>query len=177
MIYEPREDSYLLAGVVPRYVLSKRVLDVGTGSGIQARVAKEAGAASVIAADINPRAVAALRAKGIKAIKSNLFENISGIFDVIICNPPYLPRDPREDSESQEATTGGKRGDEFAVRFIEQASKHLAQDGCILLLLSSLTPRDRIRKTLLECQLKSRIIARQKLFMEELSVLKITKRP
>lgn len=176
MIYEPREDSYLLAGVIPRYVLSKRVLDVGTGSGIQAKVAKEAGAASVTATDINPKAVAALRAKGIKTIKSNLFENISGIFDVIICNPPYLPRDPREDRESQEATTGGKRGDEFIVRFIKQASKHLAQRGCILLLLSSLTPRDRIRKTLAEYKLKSRMLVRKKLFMEELRVLKITRR-
>lgn len=46
----------------PNVVRGKRVLDVGTGSGIVAIAAAMAGAASVIATDIDPRAIAAARA-------------------------------------------------------------------------------------------------------------------
>ena len=51
MIYEPREDSFLLQKYVKKYSKG-RVLDMGTGSGIQALTALEK-TKCVVAVDIN----------------------------------------------------------------------------------------------------------------------------
>src|SRR3989344_2383754 len=111
MIYEPKEDSYLLAEKVKEYAKDKSILDIGTGSGIQAVTAKSAGAKSVIASDINLEAINHVKKQfkknKIRAVHSNLFDKIIGTFDLIIFNPPYLPEDKKEDYDSRLATTGG----------------------------------------------------------------------
>ena len=66
MIYEPAEDSFLLQKYVKKYAKGK-VLDMGTGSGIQAEAAKD-----VLAVDVNPECVEYVKKKGIRAIVSNL---------------------------------------------------------------------------------------------------------
>jgi len=48
MIYEPKEDSYLLEGVVKNYSKGKKVLDMGCGSGILGDSALREGATSVL---------------------------------------------------------------------------------------------------------------------------------
>lgn len=136
MIYEPREDSYLLEKHVKKLAVG-RTLDMGAGSGIQALAAKKA--ASVLASDINLEAVAFVKQKGINAVVSDLFDNIEGAFDTIIFNPPYLPEDEREDKESSLSTTGGKEGSEIIERFLKGSKKHLAKNGQILIVVSSLT--------------------------------------
>ena len=137
MIYTPREDSFLLEKQVKLYSKDKSVIDIGSGSGIQAKAAKLAGAKSVLASDINQEAIKHLKENGIKAIKSDLFENIKGKFDLILFNPPYLPKDKREDKENELTNSGGKRGDEIILRFLKQAADHLNKNGIILLLVSS----------------------------------------
>lgn len=137
MIYEPAEDSFLLQKYVKKYAKGK-VLDLGTGSGIQALTAFKK-TKNVLAVDINPSAVEQLKKKGIKARISDLFSNVKGKFDLIIFNPPYLPEDEREPQDSSTATTGGKKGYETIERFLKQAKKFLKKDGKILLVFSSLT--------------------------------------
>ena len=139
MIYEPEEDSYLLEKQVKKYAKKgMKVLDLGTGSCIQALAAKENGA-EVLAADINPEAVNLAKAKGIKSIKSDLFSKVKGKFDLIILNPPYLPEEAYEDKATKLFTTGGKQGHELIERFLKEAKKHLNKDGMILLVFSTLT--------------------------------------
>ena len=53
MIYNPREDSFLLEKEVKKYAKGKSFLDIGSGSGIQAKAAKEAGARFIFCTDIN----------------------------------------------------------------------------------------------------------------------------
>lgn len=174
MIYAPREDSFLLEKQVKRFAKNKKVLDMGSGSGIQVKAAQSVNAKSVLAADINPEAVNNLQKQNIPAIKSNLFSKIREKFDLIIFNPPYLPMDKREDKESQLATTGGKRGDEVIVKFLKGIKKHLAEKGMILLVVSSLTPKDRVSVLLEKQKLRHRVLSSEKLFFETLEVWQIT---
>jgi len=133
-IYEPREDSFLLKKYVKKFAKGK-VLDMGTGSGIQAKAALE-NTDEVIAADINKSAVKHAKNKGIRAVCSDLFSNIKGKFDLIIFNPPYLPE---EEGRGELALSGGKKGHELVERFLKQAKPHLKKNGKILLVASSLT--------------------------------------
>lgn len=173
MIYEPAEDSFLLANEIKNYAKGKKVLDMGSGSGIQAEYALKAGASSVLASDINKESIEHIRKKGIKSKQSNLFSNISGKFDLILFNPPYLPEDSREDKESRKVTTGGKNGDEIICKFLNEAYKHLSKKGEMLLVVSSLTPFNRINRILKKNYSSNKIIASSSHFMESLSILNI----
>jgi len=146
--YESAEDSYLLQNHVKKCVFG-RVLDVGTGSGIQALTAIEnPNVKEVVAVDINEEAVEELnneikkrRLRKIKAVKSDLFENVHSSFDTIIFNPPYLPQDKDIDDK---ALYGGKHGWEISEKFFSKVSKYLFHDGKIIFLFSSLTNKKKI---------------------------------
>jgi len=99
-----------------------------------------------------------LEKRGFNAIKTNLFDDIVGCYDLITFNAPYLPFDSREPKSSQIATTGGIRGDEISIKFLKNARKHLDKDGKILLLVSSLTPINEIKK------FGAKVVARKKIF-------------
>lgn len=144
-------------------------LDLGTGSGILSKTAlKYLDSKKILASDINPYAIKNLSNEKFRTIKSNLFSKINEKFDLITFNAPYLPRDKREPKESQVATTGGKNGDEISLKFLKQTKEHLNPGGKILLLISSLTPLNRINKYM------PRIVARKKIFMEELLILEFS---
>lgn len=175
MIYTPREDSYLLAEQVKLFSNGCSVLDIGSGSGIQALTALSSGAISVLTSDINPDAVKLLISLGLKSIKSNLFEKITGKFDLIIFNPPYLPENPDEPQDSKLITTAGKNGDEIVLKFLKQAKTHLNKSGSILIVLSSLTPRERISTLLDNLGFHSTLLDSKKIFFETLEIWKIKK--
>lgn len=173
-IYQPAEDSLFLAKILKQYLAKNKInayLDMGTGSGILAETAEIAGIKkqNILTADINPNAVKLLKQQNFKSIQSDLFSKIPPTkkFDLITFNAPYLPQDSREPRDSQVATTGGKRGDEISIKFLSQAKEYLAREGTILLLISSLTPQDKIKKY------NPKIIARKKIFFEELLILEI----
>ena len=94
IVYEPAEDSFLLAEQVKKYAKGK-VLDLGTGSGILAETAL-INTKEVLATDINEEAVKRLKQKGINARFSDLFSHITEKFNLIIFNPPYLPTERNE---------------------------------------------------------------------------------
>jgi len=176
LIYPPAEDSFLLAkfaGKICRKILLKnknaKVLDIGTGSGIQAITALNSGISreNILAVDINPEAVKFVKRKGINAKISDLFSSVSGKFDLIVFNPPYLPADKRD---KEKDTSGGKKGDETIIRFLRGVRKYLANDGKMLILLSSLTPKRRILAEIRKQKLNYKKIGCQRLFFEELYV-------
>ncbi|MCG2718562.1 MAG: methyltransferase [Nanoarchaeota archaeon] len=166
MIYEPAEDSFLLQKYVKKYAKCK-VLDVGTGSGIQAITAAEK-SEDVLAIDINPEAVKAVKQKGINAKVSDLFSNVKGKFDLIIFNPPYLPVDEREDEDSAITTTGGEKGYEIIERFLKDAKKYLKSNGKILIIFSSLTGD--VERLMKKYDYKFKKLEEKKMFMEKLYV-------
>ncbi len=176
MIYMPKEDSLLLEKHVKK-LASGKVLDMGTGSGIQALAAAGRKAVkSVLAADVNPAVVSHCRkeiaGKKIKCLQSDLFAKVKGEFDTIIFNPPYLPQ---ELAERDVALEGGKKGYETIVRFLESANAFLSADGVVLLLFSSLSGKDHIEQSIKQNLFEFRELGRLHIFFEDLFVYRITK--
>ena len=166
MIYDPEEDSFLLAKYVDKFAKGK-VLDLGTGSGIQAETALRH-TKDVLAVDIDKESVNYVKKKKIRAIISDLFSNIKEKFDLIIFNPPYLPEEKLEDDESRKITTGGKYGYEILERFFSQASKYLNKNGKILIVFSSLTRKNKIDKIIKNYNFKFKLLEGQKMFFEKI---------
>jgi len=191
-IYQPAEDSYLLQETLKQYLKPKpkniKILDMGSGSGIQAKTCKDLGFKNITTADINPNAIKLLEKEKLNPILSNLFTEFSSStnfspssesttqkFDLIIFNPPYLPKDEREPEDSRQNTTAGEKGYEIILEFLEQAKSHLTKDGEILLLISSLSQPNVIEQKARELNYKFKILNETKLAFEKLFVYKISK--
>jgi release factor glutamine methyltransferase len=175
MVYEPREDSYLLQEWVVK-LAHGHVLDMGTGSGILALAALEH-AKHVTAVDLDEEAVSTLdlmaKRQGLSslsAMRSDLFAAIKGKFDVIVFNPPYLPSDPRVPDI---ALDGGPNGWEVVGRFLAGAPKHLRKNGFVLLLFSSLTNQLRVNDLIHKHKMQFEQLAKLNLEFEELYVYRI----
>ena len=172
-VYTPSEDSRFLMekmeGII-RDRKPKTVLDVGTGSGILARRARELlPKAGVFALDIGKDAVKYAResSPGVHFILSDLLSGIRGKFDLVVFNPPYLPaciydKDP--------TTTGGPLGSETANRFISQLRDHLTPEGACLLLISSQTNPGRVEPSLEKWGFCFEVVGSMNLFFETLYI-------
>ena len=171
-IYQPAEDSYFFADFLKKFLEKNQInsyLDMGTGSGILSKiVSKFLNKKYILATDINLNAIKLLKEKNFNTLQTNLFKKIKNKFDLITFNAPYLPLDSREPKSSQLATTGGKQGDEISIKFLKQAKKHLTKNGKIFLLISSLTPKNKLK------QFKPKLVAKKKIFMEELLILEFS---
>jgi release factor glutamine methyltransferase len=179
MIYQPSEDSYLLSETLKKYLKDKpkniKFLDMGSGSGIQAKTCRELGFSDILTADINPEAISHLKKQGFKTIKTDLFSHIEDKFNIIIFNPPYLPEDKREPEDSKLATTAGKKGYEIIIEFLKQAKSHLSNNGEMLLLFSSLSKPSVIKKKAKELGYTLNLLNKSRLFFEELYVYKLNR--
>jgi len=183
-VYEPHDDTFLILDNLNWY-LSKdlSVLDMGTGIGIIAIVAALK-SKEVLGVDINEKAVnlAKKNAKlnqisNVRFRISNLFSNISNLeqFDLIIFNPPYLPVE--DSSILGTAWSGGENGIKVVIKFLRDAKRHLRNGGKILLLLSSLSDLHSFHEFLTRHGYFHKIIARKKLFFEELFLYELTTSP
>lgn len=182
MVYAPEEDSYLLLKWVKELAYGK-VIDIGTGSGILAEgAASNPNVKQVYAVDIDEQAVKELKNKladshkkqscSINCLQSDLFSNVSEKFDVIIFNPPYLPD---EDDDEDASLDGGEQGHELIAEFLEQAKKHLAISGFILMVFSSRTGKEEVDKAIKKEGYEYEILEKQSLaFFEELYVYRIS---
>jgi len=176
MVYEPKEDSEFLATEIKGYInylkdKDIKVLDMGSGTGIQAKACIEAGVPkqNILAADMDPKAIDLLKKSGFATRKTDLFSKIKvkEKFDLIVFNPPYLPED-KHDKEID--TTAGKKGYEIIIRFLKQAKLRLNKNGRILLLISSLSKPNKIKKYINEKSYTIEKILEKKLFFESLFI-------
>lgn len=172
-VYRPDDDTFLLLECV-EVQGGDRVLEMGCGTGIISIHCAMAGA-SVTAVDLNQRAVECARenanANGVELflIRSDLFFEVGGKYDLVIFNPPYLPVE--EEGDLERAWAGGKGGIEVVSRFLHGLQEHLAEGGRALLLVSSkMDLKDLFSKFE---WLKMRKLASRNFFFEELSVLEL----
>ncbi len=175
-IYDPREDSNILEKWVRPYAKDK-VLDVGTGSGIQAiAAAQNKNVDSVLATDIQKGVIdyckSNIKNHKIKFLCSDLFEKIKGKFDTIIFNPPYLPQELKLKGLTIE---GGKKGYEVIERFLNKVNKFLNPDGIILMVFSSLTNKEQVEKFIRDNLLEFQQLEKAHIFFEDIYVYLLKK--
>ena len=140
----PRMETELLAEQVIK-AKPKKVLDLCCGSGcIGLTVAKKTDA-KVTLADVSSYAVKVskynakrLGVKNANFVRSDMFKNVSGKYDVIVCNPPYIATDvistldnSVKDYEPHLALDGGKDGLDFYRILAKQAHKYLSKGGML----------------------------------------------
>lgn len=132
----------LLIEALQRFdIHSKSLLELGSGSGlITCWTAREG--AKVLAIDVNSTAVDNTRLNiemnslksAATAVVSDLFENVaSQLFDVIVVNPPYYPKNPK--TAAEQAWYCGE-GFEYFKRFFQQLSAYLHAETTVLMSLS-----------------------------------------
>jgi len=141
-VYGAAEDSHLLARTVAEMVEpGDRALDVGTGSGYVAVALRDAGA-EVVGVDVNPHACATAASVGVQTVRGDLVSAFGrGTFDVVACNPPYLPTPAEKewDDWMEAALSGGEDGRRMIEPLLDDVGRVLAPDGRCFLLVSSLT--------------------------------------
>jgi release factor glutamine methyltransferase len=113
----------------------ERVLDMGTGSGVNAVLAATRGG-DVVAVDVNPHAVAAARANvarngvadRVSVARSDLFAEVEGRFDLVVFDPPFRWMKPRDWAEAS-ITDEDYRA---LTSFFAHVREHLTENGRIL---------------------------------------------
>jgi release factor glutamine methyltransferase len=146
-VYQPAEDSRLLASAACDAVDGGLVLEVGTGSGWVAAQVADRTDARVVGSDVNPHACREARGRGVETVRAHLVAPfVDDAFDAVLFNPPYLPTDP--DNEwgdwMETALSGGESGRELIDPFLDAVGRVLAPHGFALLLVSSLTGYDEV---------------------------------
>jgi release factor glutamine methyltransferase len=147
----PRPDTELLVEKVLDLTENdsriKDVLDMCTGSGcIAISIKVHNQDLNVTASDISPVAQrvfsinnSSLAEKSITFTKSSLFEDISGTFDIIVTNPPYLTSEETEErmnerwKEPELALDGGSDGLDLIRIIICEAPDYLNENGYLLI--------------------------------------------
>ncbi|MFK4824886.1 peptide chain release factor N(5)-glutamine methyltransferase [Paenochrobactrum sp. BZR 588] len=151
---EPRPDTEALIELVLPVLQKKAddkqvvdVLDMGTGTGIIAiTLLHQCAKARCVAVDIAHDALSTARINAenagvssrFAAIHSDWFANVSGRYDMITSNPPYIPHHEiaalsREVKEYDPvaALDGGADGLDFYRALAQHGANHLYEDGVI----------------------------------------------
>lgn len=155
----PRQDTEtLVEQAEKRLSPGKRVLDLCTGSGcilisLLARVPGVSG----LGTDISEEALATAErnadrlgvADRAQWARGDLFAPVEGRFDVIVSNPPYIPREDIDglmpevaDFEPRGALDGGDDGLDFYRRITSEASEYLEAGGRLFLEIGCDQARD-----------------------------------
>src|SRR5216117_1428092 len=129
-------------------IADSKIADIGTGSGVIAlTLANEFPEAKISGTDISEHALALARENAerlglsdrLHFVKSNLLQNVDGVFDLIVANLPYIaaqdrPALSREVLRDPEvALFAGERGDELVRALFDQAPARLRPGGMLAL--------------------------------------------
>jgi len=180
-IYEPAEDSFLLADAALKEAEpGMHILEIGTGSGfVSAVLLANLKDIHLLATEINPHAARCAKANGVEVIRTDLFRGIKPekpekLFDLILFNPPYLPtsKDEKVQGWLNYAFDGGISGRETLDMFLDEVKDYLKPGGKILVLISSITGLGAVREKMKGLGFEVDIVERKKISFEELMVVK-----
>ena len=168
--YIPDEDSIFLAD----YLEDQRgdsALDIGTGSGILAKVLSK-NFELVVATDVNLFALKKAHVDIANCVCCNAADALVANFDLIVCNLPYLPSDDLVDV----TVDGLHEGIEIPSMIIKSASDRIMKNGKMIFLTSSLANYNVLIELCQSLGFDSKIAAKKKLFYEELLIIECVRR-
>ncbi len=148
-VLDPRPETEILVGAALKLLdPNAHILDLGTGSGaIILTLLAECQKCTGVATDLSAEALSAASNNAVRLgvagrlrfLHCNWFESVSGMFEVIVSNPPYIPISniamlPPEvrSFDPTRALDGGPDGLEAYRRIVAGAGTHLAPGGHIL---------------------------------------------
>ncbi len=156
------------------------VLDMGTGSGIQAITAGLM-ASKVIAVDINPEAVMYARKNAdahnlgniITVVEGDLFSPLKPgiLFNTILFTPPYMEGTPVSGLDHALFD----RNKKLIARFFKEAGHYLKPDGNIQMLYSSIAGPDKALDITRHLGWKHSVIADKKTRIERFYMYKLSR--
>ncbi len=157
----PRAETEELVAITLKNINSNTtVLDMCTGSGAIAITINKQSNATVTAVDISEKAleIAKVNAKNnganVNFIQSDMFNNVSGKFDVIISNPPYVKSSDIENLQREVkfepiiALDGGQDGLDF-YRIIANDGAKFLNDGGLLFIEYGINESEQIKDILI----------------------------
>jgi release factor glutamine methyltransferase len=159
--------SHLLGEAVLSQVREgDRMLDMGTGSGVNAVLAATRGA-EVLAVDTNPRAVHAARANAasngvgerVEVRYSDVFSEVDETFELIVFDPPFRWFRPRDLLEAA-ITDEGYRA---MTEFFRQARRHLSPKGKMLIFFGTSGDLGYLKSLMTESGFSADVVAHDEL--------------
>jgi len=183
-VFHPRYflTSEYFAGFIDRLDLhGLSVAEVGTGSGVLSLAAARAGAARVVAIDINPNAVLSAadnaRLNGLSQrvfpLCSNLFSAVAQrpLFGVILSSPPSFAGEPRDVADRAWHAGPGYR--DIAKLFLE-ARERLKPGGRFYVLLSSDSDLGLLGRLIEDAGFSARLAGQRSIVFESFVLYELT---
>lgn len=167
--YQPAEDTIFFADNIKKEQ-GKAALDLGTGSGLLANLLSKS-FEFVVATDINLIALKKAHEIVENCVCCNAADALSFDFDLVVCNLPYLPSDNVDDV----SVDGLKEGIEIPVNIIRSSYNVIRMGGKLIYMTSSLANYLELIKICENLGFCAKILAKKKLFFEELILIECIK--
>lgn len=163
--YPPSEDTFFIVDNIENEK-GNFALDVGSGSGYLTKLLSK-NFSFVVGTDINFDVLKNQTYKTENIVCCNGSDALKIKFDFIVCNLPYLATDEILDI----ATDGGEEGFEIPKKIFDSVINNMAENGKFIFVTSSLSNYQKLIEYTQKLGLKTRIMAKKKLFFEELILI------
>ena len=166
--YPPSEDTFFIVKNIEDEK-GNYALDIGSGSGYLTKLLSE-NFSFVVGTDINYEVLKHQTYKTQNLVCCSGSDALKIKFDFIVCNLPYLATDEILDV----ATDGGVEGFEIPKKIFDSVINNIAENGKFVFVTSSLSNYQKLIDYAQKLGLKTRIMAKKKLFFEELILVEAT---
>ena len=166
--YPPSEDTFFIVNNI-KNKKGSFALDIGSGSGYLTKLLSE-NFSFVVGTDVNYKVLKHQTYKTKNLICCNGSDALKIKFDFIVCNLPYLATDEILDV----ATDGGTEGFEIPKKIFDSVINNIEENGKFVFVTSSLSNYQKLINYAQKLGLKTRIMAKKKLFFEELILVEAT---